>query len=64
MRRRDRVILAALAAGAAGLAVYLAASPTGDPAGPFPGVFEVLAPVGVLLGLGLLGLVVLVARRR
>jgi hypothetical protein len=64
MRRRDRVVLAALAVGAAGLIAYLAA-PAGRPAGlPLPGVFEVLAPAGVLLGLGLLALIALVVRHR
>jgi hypothetical protein len=54
MRRRDRVVLAALAVGATGLIAYLPA-PAGHPAGlPLPGVFEVLAPAGGLLGLGLL----------
>lgn len=62
MRARDRAIVAALAA-AAGLAGYLAAAPSAAlPA--LPGALEVLAPAGVLLGLGLLGLSVLLRRRR
>jgi LPXTG-motif cell wall-anchored protein len=64
MRRRDRVVLAALAAGAVGLAAALAAAPGGPAAPLLPGVFELLAPAGLLLGLGLLGLGALVARRR
>ena len=61
MHRRDRVVLAVLAAGAAGLIAYLALPP-GRPTGalPVPGVLEVLAPVGLFLGLGLLGLIALV----
>jgi LPXTG-motif cell wall-anchored protein len=66
MRRRDRVVLAALAVGVIGLAGYLAAAPPAGlaPAPALPGVFEVLAPAGALLGLGLLGLGVLLVRRR
>jgi hypothetical protein len=64
MRRRDRVGRAAPAAGGGGLAAAPAAAP-GGPATPRPpGVFELLAPAGVLLGLGLLGLGALVVRRR
>ena len=65
MRGRERAIVAALAA-AAWLAGYLAAAPSAAlPALPaFPGPLEVLAPAGVLLGLSLLGLSVVLRRRR
>jgi hypothetical protein len=50
--------------GSVGLLLALAA-PGGPPPGlPLPGVFEVLAPAGVLLGLGLLALIALVVRHR
>jgi LPXTG-motif cell wall-anchored protein len=64
MQRRDRVVLAALAAGPPGAAARAAASPTTPAAPCLPGVVEFLAPAGVLLGLGLLGLGALVVRRR
>ena len=66
MRQRDRGVLAALAAGAGGLAGYLAAAPPAGlaPVPGLPGGREALAPAGALLGLGLLGLGVLVGRRR
>ncbi len=64
MRTSDRVVVGALAAAVVGLVAYLAAQPRSALTPALPGVFEVLGPAGLLLGLGLLGLGVLLGRRR
>jgi hypothetical protein len=57
------LLIGSLVAAAVGLAAYLYAGP--PPALPaLPGVFELLGPTGLLAGLFLLGLGLLLARRR
>ena len=64
MRTSDRVVLGAIAMVVVGLVAYLAARPSSALSPFLPGVVEGLGPAGLLLGLGLLGLGVLLDRRR